>query len=217
MTFQKKKTTGVDIQKIDADQVKDQNHNSLQEENNSDLKKAVSENTDDTDADSTDDIQALREKLRAKEEQVKEYYDRYLRLAAEFDNYKKRSAREKDEYRKFANESLIQELLAVADNLERAIQSIKDDGTVNNLVLEGVHMTLNEILRVFEKFKVKPIDALGEPFDPTFHQAVMQEETELQPENIVLNELQKGYMIHDRLLRPSMVVVSKSATKDNDS
>lgn len=168
------------------------------------------------DSDHTDDIQALKEKLKATEEEAKDNYDRYLRLAAEFDNFKKRASREIDEFRKYANESIIQELLPVADNLERAIQAIKDDDSVNDLVLEGVTMTLKEILKVFEKFKVTPIEALGEPFDPAFHQAVMQEETDVHPENTVLNELQKGYTIHDRLLRPSMVVVSRSTTKEND-
>jgi molecular chaperone GrpE len=164
----------------------------------------------------TDDPQTLKEKIITAETEAKENYDRYLRLAAEFENYKKRTSREKDEFRKYANESMIQELLSVADNLERAITSIKDDENASDLVLEGVDMTLKEILKVFEKFKVIPIKALGEPFDPAFHQAVMQEETDLQPENTVLSELQKGYMIHDRLLRPSMVVVSKSTANEND-
>jgi len=163
----------------------------------------------------TDDIEIIKEKLRAADEETKKNYDRYLRLAAEFDNFKKRSVREMDEFRKFANESLIQDLLPIIDNLERAIHSIKEDKGVNHQLLEGIHMTIEGILKVFEKFKVKPIEALGEPFDPSFHQAVMQEETDLQPENTVLNELQKGYMIHDRLLRPSMVVVSKTSKENN--
>jgi len=199
---------------------KNQKDNNLREKENNSNNKDVSGQTDDlekpVDLDKTDDMQAIREKLKTAEEEAKGYYDRYLRLAAEFDNFKKRSAREKDEFKKFANESLIQELLPVADNLERAIQSIKDDETINDLVFEGIQMTLEEILKVFDRFKVKPIEALGEPFDPSFHQAVMQEETDLQPRNTVLNELQKGYMIHDRLLRPSMVVVSKTTTKEND-
>jgi molecular chaperone GrpE len=162
-----------------------------------------------------DGMGITREQLKVSEEEAKKNYDRYLRLAAEFDNFKKRSAREMDEFRKFANESLIQDLLPIVDNLERAIQSIKDEKGVNHQILDGIHMTIEGILKVFEKFKVKPIEAIGERFDPSFHQAVMQEETDLQPENTVLNELQKGYMIHDRLLRPSMVVVSKTS-KEND-
>jgi molecular chaperone GrpE len=78
-------------------------------------------------------------------------------------------------------------------------------------------MTHREILKVFEKFDVKPISAKGQSFDPTYHEAVMQEETDEVPANTVVNELQKGYLIHDRLLRPSMVVVAKSKTKNNEA
>jgi len=217
MTAQKKKRTTIDIQETETDSGRDQLNGRIENGNEEDTEKTVSDRPDETSINSGDSIQTLKEKLAAKESEAKEYYDRYLRLAAEFDNFKKRSARERDEFRKFANESLIQELLTVADNLERAILSIKDDETASPNVLKGIDMTYKEILKVFEKFQVKPIDALGEQFDPTFHQAVMQEETDLRPDNTVLSELQKGYLIHDRLLRPSMVVVSKSATKENET
>ena len=82
---------------------------------------------------------------------------------------------------------------------------------------EGLNLTLKELLKIFKTFHASPIEALGKPFDPSYHQAMMQQETTDQPENIVLDELQKGYMIHDRLLRPAMVVVSKSpAGSGND-
>lgn len=158
-------------------------------------------------------LKKLKVKLKAAEEESKQTYDRLLRVSAEFENYKKRSSREIDEFRKFANESLIKEMLPVVDNLERAITSSGDDENTNTCIVEGVDMTLKEILRIFEKFGVKPIESLGKTFDPCFHQAVMQEETGKHPENTVLKELQKGYMIHDRLLRPAMVVVSIATTK----
>ncbi len=138
-----------------------------------------------------------------------ETYDRLLRASAEFDNYKKRSSREMEEFRKFANQSLIKEMLSVVDNLELAMNSTNDHKAIDKDLLQGLEMTHKEILKVFEKFNVKPIDAKGQPFDPTFHEAVMQEETNDSPKNTVINELQRGYMIHDRLLRPSMVVVAK--------
>jgi len=100
------------------------------------------------------------------------------------------------------------------DNLERAILSSADKEAENG-ILEGIEMTLREILKIFEKFSVTPIKSLGERFDPSFHEAVMQEESEEHDENTVLKELQKGYMIHDRLLRPSMVIVSKAKAKKN--
>ena len=83
-------------------------------------------------------------------------------------------------------------------------------------MLEGVELTLKEILKILEKFNVKPIEALEQEFDPNFHQAVIQEESEAHPENTVIREFQKGYMIHDRLLRPAMVVVSKAAEEPGD-
>ena len=156
-----------------------------------------------------DPIKELEAKLEAKEKEAVETYDRLLRASAEFDNYKKRSAREMEEFRKFANQSLIKEMLSVVDNLELAMNSTNDHKAIDKDLLQGLEMTHKEILKVFEKFNVKPIDAEGKPFDPTFHEAVMQEETNDSPKNTVINELQRGYMIHDRLLRPSMVVVAK--------
>jgi len=156
-----------------------------------------------------DPLKELQAKLEAKEKEAEDTYDRLLRISAEFDNYKKRSSREMVEYRKFANQSLIKEMLSVIDNLELAMNSTNVHKAIDKDLLQGLEMTYKEILKVFEKFNVKPIDACGQPFDPTFHEAVMQEETNDSPKNTVVNELQRGYMIHDRLLRPSMVVVAK--------
>ena len=177
-------------------------------------KKKVSEKKDKVKI--VDHLKEMETRLESVEQEAKEAHDRFLRVSAEFENYKKRSAREMDEFRKFANESLIREMLTVVDNLERALNSSNNDNQANSHIAEGVDMTLKEILKVFEKFNVKPIEALGKPFDPNFHQAAMREETNERPENTVLNELEKGYMIHDRLLRPAMVVVSmpKVNTKD---
>ena len=177
-------------------------------------KKKVSEKKDKVKI--VDHLKEMETRLESVEQEAKEAHDRFLRVSAEFENYKKRSAREMDEFRKFANESLIREMLTVVDNLERALNSSNNDNQANSHIAEGVDMTLKEILKVFEKFNVKPIEALGKPFDPNFHQAAMREETNERPENTVLNELEKGYMIHDRLLRPAMVVVSmpKINTKD---
>lgn len=177
-------------------------------------KKKVSEKKDKVKI--VDHLKEMETRLESVEQEAKEAHDRFLRVSAEFENYKKRSVREMDEFRKFANESLIREMLTVVDNLERALNSSNNDNQANSHIAEGVDMTLKEILKVFEKFNVKPIEALGKPFDPNFHQAAMREETNERPENTVLNELEKGYMIHDRLLRPAMVVVSmpKINTKD---
>ncbi len=150
-------------------------------------------------------------RISALEKEAKENYEKLLRVSAEFENYKKRSVREMDAFRKFANESIFKSLLPAVDNLERAIASASDKETDgDNGLIEGVKMTLKEMLTVFEKYGVKAIDALGEPFDPAYHEAVMQEASEEAEDNTVVRELQKGYMIHDRLLRPAMVTVAKS-------
>lgn len=148
-------------------------------------------------------------RVEALAQEAKETYDRLLRVSAEFENYKKRAAREMSDLRKYANENIAKAMLPVIDNLGRAIESSDNDGHGNRSLVEGVDMTLKEILKVLEQFGVKPFESVGEAFDPAFHQAVMQEETEEHPDNIVLTELQKGYMMHDRLLRPAMVIVSR--------
>ena len=118
-----------------------------------------------------------RREARLKEKEAEETYDRLLRWSAEFENYKKRSSREIEEFRKFANQSLIKEMLSVVDNLELAMNSTNGHKAIDKDLLQGLEMTHREILKVFEKFNVKPIDAKGQPFDPTFHEAVMQEES----------------------------------------
>jgi len=170
--------------------------------------KAADECETATEATISDPTKILEEKLQKSELESKQAYDRFLRVSADFENYKKRAAREMSEFRKYANESLISEMLNVVDNLERAIISSTGNDKINNCLVEGVGMTLKEILKVFENYGVKPIESLCKAFDPNFHQAVMQQDSEEHPENTVIAELQKGYMIHDRLLRPSMVIVS---------
>jgi len=138
--------------------------------------------------------------------------DRTLRLSAEFENYKKRSGKETRDFKKFANETLLKQLFSVVDNLERAIDTSVENAE-NKSLLEGVKMTHKEMMKIFEAFSVKPLKAEGELFDPNFHQAVTQEETDSYPDNTVIKELQKGYLLHDRLVRPSMVIVSKKSEK----
>ncbi len=159
-------------------------------------------------------LKDLKARLEAKEQEAGETYERLLRVSAEFDNYKKRTAREMEDFRKFANQSLIKEMLSVVDNLELAKNSSNDHKGIDKDLVRGLDMTHKEILKIFERFNVKPIDSKGKPFDPAFHEAVMQEETDDFAKNTVVNELQKGYMIHDRLLRPAMVVVAKPREKN---
>ncbi len=149
-------------------------------------------------------------RLQAAEKQSQEYYDRLLRLSAEFDNYKKRSQRDMRDMVRFANEKLIVELLTVVDNLERAIESAPQDGDTQDPLVAGIDLTLNEVRKILERNHVQPVNALGESFDPNFHQAMMQEESADHSPNTVIREMQKGYTLHERLIRPAMVVVSKA-------
>ncbi len=156
----------------------------------------------------------MEEKVKAAEDKASENYDRLLRATAEFDNYKKRSAREFQESKKYANAAFIKQLLPVIDNLERAVESTEGAGDDSGQgVIEGVKMTLSEIVKVLDKFNIKPLESEGKPFDPNFHQAVIQEETNEVPENTVVKEMLKGYLLHDRLIRPAMVAVSKAAAE----
>ncbi len=153
------------------------------------------------------ELNELRAALDSKEKEIESYKDRLLRLAAEMENLRKRLEREKEEHLKFANENLIKRLLPVIDNLERSIEHAKQSQDVEGLI-EGVEMTLKGFLEVLEQFGCKIIKAEGEPFDPAYHEAIQKQESEEIPQNRVICEYQKGYMMNDRLLRPAKVVVS---------
>ncbi|MBS3808909.1 MAG: nucleotide exchange factor GrpE [Desulfobacterales bacterium] len=164
-------------------------------------------------AESEEDIEQLKNDLSSAQSEAAETYDRLLRLSAEFENYKKRVQRQMEDHKKYANEELIKDLLSVVDNLERALNAAGEkQGETDANMAEGIEMTLNEILKTLKKHNVEPVEAMGKPFDPTYHEAVMQEESDEYPENTVIGELQKGYLLHDRLIRPAMVVVSKAKT-----
>jgi len=170
-------------------------------------KKKVKEVKSKIDSKKAEEITVLKEQLTSEK-------DRVLRLSAEFENYKKRKQRESDEFKKFANETIFKQLLTIVDNLERAI-SLTDESTDKEGLLKGVELTHKEIIKLLETFNVKVIEADNQPFDPNFHQAVTQEETDDLPDNTVAKVLQKGYLLHDRLIRPAMVVVSKKKKNDN--
>ncbi len=155
--------------------------------------------------------------LEEAEAKAQENYDRFLRATAEFENYKKRAEREMNDFRKFANESLVKEILPLVDNLERALAiECNNEKKAFEGLREGVEMTFKGLMDSLEKFGVVPVEAQGRPFDPNYHQAVSQEETDEYADNTVSQELQKGYMLRDRLIRPSMVVVSKKPDKKAD-
>ncbi len=154
-------------------------------------------------------IAELETALTKAQEEAKENYDRLLRVSADFENYKKRVAREKADLVKYGNEGLIRELLPVLDNLERAVEHASEQGNKEGIV-EGVEMTLMQVLQILERFGATPISAVGERFDPGRHEAVMEQATGDCDPGCVVSELQKGYLLNDRLLRPAKVVVAKA-------
>ena len=155
-----------------------------------------------------------REKLEKNlEEELGQEKDRYLRLYAEFDNYKKRVARDKEELIKYGNESLLYELLPVIDNLEMAMKHSSNDTSAG--LAQGVGITLKEFLRVIDKFGLSPIDTSGRMFDPSLHHAMTQVERDDIDENMVVEEFRKGYMFREKVLRPSLVAVSKKTVRSD--
>ncbi len=161
-----------------------------------------------------EEIEAAAEKLFAGEEaapdktsiELRDLNDKYMRLYAEFDNYKKRVGREKEDLLKFGNESLLHDLLPVIDSLELALKHGSCDSSTG--VLQGVEITLKEFQRVLEKFGVKKIPAAGTRFDPSVHHAMVQVERDDLDEKMVAEELRTGYLYRDKVLRPSLVAVS---------
>ncbi|MEW6162026.1 MAG: nucleotide exchange factor GrpE [Nitrospirota bacterium] len=145
-----------------------------------------------------------KERLTA---ELQELNDKYLRLYAEFENYKKRVNKDREELVKYGNESLLYELLPVIDNLEMALKHASNN--VSGGLVQGVELTLKELQRTMEKYGVTPIEATGRPFDPLVHHAMTLVEREDIEEKIVVEEFRKGYMFRDKVLRPSLVAVSK--------
>jgi molecular chaperone GrpE len=146
-------------------------------------------------------------------EELKEMSEKYLRLYAEFDNYKKRVNKDKEELLKYGQESLLYELLTVIDNLELALKHASDE--VSTGLIQGVEITYKELMKTLEKFGLTAVEAEGENFDPSVHHAMSQVERDDVEENIVVEEYRKGYKLKDKVLRPSLVSVSKKPPEDN--
>jgi molecular chaperone GrpE len=148
-----------------------------------------------------------KEKAEELEREKEEIYQRLLRLQAEYDNYKKRSQKEKEASLKYKSQDLVNELLPVVDNFERALEVEKNDHTKG--IIDGITMVYNQFKEALSTAGVKEIETEGKEFDPNLHHAVMQTEEEDTDSNIIVEELQKGYMLKDRVIRPAMVKVNK--------
>jgi len=158
------------------------------------------------------DEKDLSQKLAHKEAELEQCQEKVLCLAADLENFKKRIEREKSEYMKYALESFAKELLPFLDNLERAVTSAKDSLDFGKLI-EGLELTMSGYVKTLERFGLKVFTAEGHKFDPNMHEALTVQEHEGMEENMVIKELLKGYTLHDRILRPALVVVSKNAAE----
>jgi len=176
-------------------------------ENNKDLDAVGAEMKDTNDADDID-VKELLEKYNKKVTEYEELYNRFIRLQADFSNFKKRTEKEKENIYQFAAQDIISSLLPVIDNFERALQVDIRESTVESLYI-GVEMVYKQLVDLLKSNGLEEINALGEKFDPNYHHAVAQEESADYEENVVTEVLLKGYKVKDKVIRPSMVKVSK--------
>ena len=155
----------------------------------------------------------LTEKLEAKEKEAKENYDRYLRTMADLENYKKRAAKEKADIIKFGKEEIIRDILPFVDSLDRALEHSTGDVKAFK---EGIALVQEQLLCCLKKHGVERIETAGLAFDPNFHEALMQMESDQHENNKIVSEMEKGYLLNGRLLRPSRVCVCKKTNKENN-
>lgn len=159
---------------------------------------------------------AESEYLKLKEEaaKAKEYWDKILRLQADFENTRKRLEKERNDFVKFANEGIVLELLNILDDLERVIELSQSQHQDLSAFLKGVEMILAHLYELLKEYGVRPIETKGKIFNPNFHEALMQVENKDLPENTIVEELQKGYLLNDRVVRTSKVKVSKNKEEE---
>ncbi len=160
-------------------------------------------------------IQDLEKALKERETEAKASYDRFLRERADLENFRKRVAREREEAARYGIEGFVKSLLPVIDNLERAVDHAASGGNGRPL-LEGVGLVLKSLRSILEQHGVQVISAQGQPFDPAVHEAMEQVDTADHAPNTVVREHQRGYKLHDRLIRPALVGVSKRPAGSGD-
>lgn len=188
------------------------------EQDNANINANTIEDLENNSPANSEQIAAAQEAIAAKTEECKILNEKYLRLAAEFENYKRLAQRDQRDQIKFGNEQLLRELLPVVDNMERAIKAARDNGGSSALV-QGVDLTLKQLSGALAKFGVQAVETVGQAFDPGAHQAVSHLPSDSVPPNHVVDEFQKGYRLHDRILRAAMVSVSSGPknTSEHDS
>ena len=195
--------------------------NELQDESDAEVKlelsssdKSVAEKT--TDKEVSDEVNALKKELEEKDKLVKEYLSRLQYLQADFENYKKRSLKEKENYIKLANELLITQMLDILDNFERAIEFAKQTAN-KEPITQGIEMIYNQLLNVLKNEGLEVIKTVGEPFDPYKHEAIVLVSSNDYKDNTIIEELQKGYMLYSEVIRPSKVKVVRNIQRGEKS
>ena len=195
--------------KLKETAVKKQKTKKLKKEKvNENIEEVTATEIPDTSADNNETASVEEDLLEKERIRAQNMEDRFLRVNAEFENYKKRMIRENSDRLKYFNLDFIKELLPSLDNLERAISHAKSENNDVDSMIEGLEMVNKMTHEVFEKFGVSRVDTIGEVFDPNFHQAVGVVESDSVPENHIVEECLGGYLLHDRIIRPAMVRVS---------
>lgn len=187
------------------EEVKEEKDENVQANDTEEVKEDKNVKTEDKDAKADDDSEA---KIKALQDEVTKWKTEYYKVFADMENTKKRMNKEFDNQKKFMMQSFIEELLPVIDNFERSLASEAGDENLKNF-LKGYQMIHDQLMNILEKNGVKAIEAEGKPFDPNFHQAVMTEKVDGVEPNMVVQELQKGYMLKDRVIRATLVKVSE--------
>ncbi len=168
-----------------------------------------SQQTDEASALGHPSYQRLEDQLTETEQKLNEHWNEVMRSRAEMENTRRRAAKDVENARKFALEKFVNDLLPVVDSLGHALECEYGDNQFAKSIHEGVDLTMNMLYQTLERYGVKQVNPLGEPFDPQHHQAVSTEESAQVASNSVVRVLQKGYLLNDRLIRPAMVVVAK--------
>ncbi len=158
-------------------------------------------------------IEDLKKKVEEKEKEAKDNYDKYLRAVADLDNYKKRAIRDKADAIKYGNEEIIKDILPFMDSLDRALEH--DTGDIQAFK-DGIALTQEQLMCCLKKHGVERIDTVGKNFDPNFHEALMQVESDQHEDKQIVSEMEKGYLLNGRLIRPSRVCVCKKIKNENN-
>ena len=184
-------------------------------EEKAEAKRSEQESNTQRESDKGETLKELREKIDEYEAEIEELLDKYRRKAAAFSNYRKRQERERELQSIRLRTEVLGELLPIVDDFRRALQNVPDRVRDKEWV-EGIALIQRKLEKLLDKYEVTPIEALGEPFDPNYHSALLQEESEEYPAGTVMEEVEKGYLVGDRVLRPALVKVSLGPKSNGD-